>query len=396
MASLHKDPRGKSPFFFCAFTDANGVRRFKSTKETKRKRAQAVAAGWQKAVDLSKRGTLTQVQASKVVSEIYESVNQEPLNKSDTESFLRDWIESKKLTSAPSTARRYEDVIEDFLKHLGTKAKRSVAGLQPRDIASYRDEQIKSGKANKTANLVLKTLRSALGVARKRGIILHNPAEAVDALPDNSGSRETFTRQQITALLAVADSEWRGMILVGACHGLRLMDAAKLTWANVDTEKGVLSFYPQKVARAAKRKPLELPMHPDVLDYLLKLPIRSNRPDAPIFPALSRKKGTGANGLSDSFTRLMVNAGIHRAAEVEKVEGAGRRFFALSYHSFRHTAISEQANAGVAKELRMKLSGHKSAVHERYTHHELETLRQQVERVPSFVKISGEGASPNG
>jgi adenylate kinase family enzyme len=92
MASLHKDPRGKSPFFFCAFTDANGVRRFKSTKETKRKRAQAVAAGWQKAVDLSKRGTLTQVQASKVVSEIYESVNQEPLNNSDTESFFRDRI----------------------------------------------------------------------------------------------------------------------------------------------------------------------------------------------------------------------------------------------------------------------------------------------------------------
>jgi hypothetical protein len=34
----------------------------------------------------------------------------------------------------------------------------------------------------------------------------------------------------------------------------------------------------------------------------------------------------------------------------------------------------------------MKLSGHKSAVHDRYTHHELETLRREVEKVPSFTE----------
>ena len=37
----------------------------------------------------------------------------------------------------------------------------------------------------------------------------------------------------------------------------------------------------------------------------------------------------------------------------------------------------------------MKFSGHKSNVHERYTHHELEALRKQIEKVPSFVKPAG-------
>ena len=32
MASIHKDPRGKSPFFYCAFTLPNGKRSFRSTK----------------------------------------------------------------------------------------------------------------------------------------------------------------------------------------------------------------------------------------------------------------------------------------------------------------------------------------------------------------------------
>ena len=90
MASLHRDPRGKSPFWYCAYTDSNGTRRFKSTKETKHKPAEAVATGWQRAADLARRGTLTQVQALKVVSEIYETANQEPLNSADTAAFLRE------------------------------------------------------------------------------------------------------------------------------------------------------------------------------------------------------------------------------------------------------------------------------------------------------------------
>jgi integrase len=67
----------------------------------------------------------------------------------------------------------------------------------------------------------------------------------------------------------------------------------------------------------------------------------------------------------------------------KKKAGKGRRFMELSFHSLRHTAISEQANRGISREVRMKLSGHKSAVHDRYTHHELETLRREVEKVPA-------------
>jgi integrase len=53
-------------------------------------------------------------------------------------------------------------------------------------------------------------------------------------------------------------------------------------------------------------------------------------------------------------------------------------------NSERQSIILRQTNQGVAKEIRMKFSGHKSAVHERYTHHELEALRKQIEKVPSF------------
>ena len=45
MGSLHQDPRGRSPYWYGAFTHADGTRSFKSTKKVKRKEAEAVLAG---------------------------------------------------------------------------------------------------------------------------------------------------------------------------------------------------------------------------------------------------------------------------------------------------------------------------------------------------------------
>ncbi len=351
MASLHKDPRGKSPFWYCAFTHPDGKRAFKSTKKINRKEAVEVCRGWQRAVDLAEGRNLTEVQVRKVVSEIYERANGEKIHFTSTRDYLKSWIGSKELTTARGTARRYSDVVTSFLNHLGERATRNLGSVTPRDVESFRDLQIKQGKANKTANMTVKTLRIALNTARRQAVILSNPAEAVDMLPENSASRDTFTREQITELLAVADSEWRGMILVGAYHGLRLMDSARLTWANVDTQRRALCFYPQKDRKNADRKPLEIPLHPDVEDYLLSLPLGSNKPDAPIFPTLSRKKGTGANGLSQTFVRLIEKAGIKREPGIQNVKGQGRQVFALSFHSFRHTAISALANAERGREI---------------------------------------------
>jgi hypothetical protein len=43
MASLHKDPRGRSPYWFVAYRRGDGVRTLKSTKETDVHRANIVA-----------------------------------------------------------------------------------------------------------------------------------------------------------------------------------------------------------------------------------------------------------------------------------------------------------------------------------------------------------------
>jgi hypothetical protein len=50
-----------------------------------------------------------------------------------------------------------------------------------------------------------------------------------------------------------------------------------------------------------------------------------------------------------------------------------------------HSFTSALANAGVSPELRMKLTGHKSAeVHRGYTHLELETLKDAIKKLPGL------------
>ena len=84
----------------------------------------------------------------------------------------------------------------------------------------------------------------------------------------------------------------------------------------------------------------------------------------------------------------MEKAGI----EAKRTQASGgRRLSNLSFHSLRHSFNSAMANAGIAQEIRQKLTGHTSAeTNKVYTHHELEPLRAAVGAIPS-LRLSAAG-----
>lgn len=386
MASLHKDPRGKSPFWFCALTFPDGKRTFRSTKQRDRKKAWEICLKWDKAILQAKEGILTEIQSRKLLDDIRETVGQSPLQNVKTQDFLTQWTTSKETTKAAGTAKRYRHTIETFLQHIGRKASQPLSALIPSDIETFRDLQIKEGKSAATANMVVKTLRIPLNLAKRQGFLLSNPAEAVELLQKQSASRETFTIDQLKHLLESADLEWKGMILLGACTGMRIGDAARLTWKEIDLQNKIIRYQPQKTVQHRGLKPLEVIILPDLENYLLSLPIKNHKADTPLFPTLFKKKVSGGTGLSQLFVELMHQAGIDRETVGRKVKGKGRQFFALGFHSLRHTYVSLMANAGISRELRMKLAGHTSEAHDRYTHFERETLHKELSVFPRILK----------
>ena len=58
----------------------------------------------------------------------------------------------------------------------------------------------------------------------------------------------------------------------------------------------------------------------------------------------------------------------------------------LTFHSLRRSFNSALANAGLPKEVRMKLTGHSTkAMNEVYTHIQIDTLKNAVGALPLFT-----------
>ena len=168
MASLHKDPLQRSPYFYCKFRNADGKVSFKSTKKKKSEDAWHVCLA---------KGT---------------------------------WV-------------RYRGVLENFLDFVeAKKANANIASVTAGDIEAFRDSGVASGKSQSTANFSLKTIKGVFQAARRQGLILQNPGDAVDAFAAEKEERDVFTDDQIRSLLrASVGSDWEGMILVGRNTGAK-------------------------------------------------------------------------------------------------------------------------------------------------------------------------------
>jgi integrase len=388
VSSLHK--RLKSQFWWGKFRDETGAVRYRSTKKTKRGDALEVLLAWQHGSDAAKRGELTKAVVLKTLNEILERTTGERLEVFTVQTFLRGWLNAKTTTGkSEGTTSRYKSIVDGFLTFLGEKrASVSVAGITATDVQGYRDSEIRMGKSPSSADLAVKVIRAVLNDAKRKGLILANPADAVELFDMPSHERQPFTDEQIAKLLKVADGEWKGMILLGAHAGWRIGDAATLLWHSVDIAAATLTFTAQKTARRNHGKPQTIAMHPELLRYFEELSA-SDDPNAPVFPSLASRSAGGNQGLSNRFTALMEKAKIHTLS-TQKGAGKGRSFSSLSFHSLRHTFISRLANADVNADVRKEIAGHSSDdVHRRYTHLNLNSQRRALKRIKGFLEQRG-------
>ena len=338
----------------------------------------AVCLEMERASRQARKGVLTEIQARKVVSDIVERANGEPLVFYSIEQWLNHWLSSKEEVRSKSTAIRYKSVVDDFLKFLGKKSANNLTLLTSKDVHNFRSSLKKSGLGNTTCNFEVKAIRNSLNAAMRQGIIPTNPAAAIESLPKEESVRQPFTPVQIKAMLKVASNDWRIAILFGFYTGARLSDIANMTWDFVDFDNGTISF----VARKTKKQ-TTIPLHTQLKEALLDSAGQDD-PNAPILPTLVGKNTGGAHGLSKSFGSIMEKTKID-PQPIKNGVGKARTKNRLSFHSLRHSFNSMLANKGIASEVRQQLTGHSSdAMNQKYTHLELERLREAVSVIPNL------------
>ena len=382
MSCILKDSRKRSPYWIASFTDSEGRRLKRSTKTTDAELAKRIAQEWEVAGKAGRAGRLVESQCRKVLSEIYEQATGKPLHFRTARSWLTGWLEEKKVSVSPRTFPKYEQIVSEFLAHLGKRADAMLNEIVDDDLKSFRNSLSRSGHSPATVNGAIKILRMPFSLAHQLGYVAANPCAGVGLLDDDTDiEKDVFTPEQIGALLAEAQGDWKGVILCGYFTGLRLRDVMELRWESVDAGLTKLELIPRKTRRKKKNRKVVLPIHPQFADWLRKQPRGIGR--APVFPSLAGKTGGGQGGWSMMFRAIMERAGIQGRILRER-NGAGRSQSSLSFHSLRHSFNSALANADVSQEIRQKLTGHTSAaMNEVYTHRDFAPLAQAVAKLPS-------------
>jgi len=382
MASIRRKPNSK--YWYACYDQADGTRTQVSTKTTNKKAAIKIAQEYEDSVREAKIGILVEASARKNISRIYKAAVGSEINFYTIEGWLKFWSENKLKSKRKATAQRYLSSIKNFLSILGKRSELEINHLQPTDAESFRDSLIKSGKSNRSVNLEVKVISSALNQACRQGYMKFNPFQSIDPLPVESSIKKNFSKKEVETILDHAKGEWYGLILFGYYTGARISDLTQMKWSNVDLKKEIPVARFSEIKKQDKHKrELIVPLHKMILNW-----IRDKRKvnNEYLFPSL-QPLGTGGNkGLSQSFKRILLKAGIIKELHKKQITGSvGRNVSPYSFHSLRHSFKSELATKGVAADVRDVLSGHaKPSVAETYVHRDTSVLMDAIKLLPDL------------
>jgi integrase len=270
---------------------------------------------------------------------------------------------------------------KEFGKFLGGRADAMLSEIGYPECQAFYDSLMASGRSHGTSRNYIKTLRAVFSRAVLLGMAPVNPALLVRLPMVQKVHRQAFTKEEIAKLLAYVDAEhpasdrymhkkageWRIAIRLGLYCGMRLGDATHRNWEDFDLDAGTVTFIPQK--KRKKGRPVVLPLLAPLLEHLRSI----RKESGPVMPLLE-----GESNTSFWFGALLEKSGVippvvYDVAPEDRV--MNRTIREKTFHSFRHTVLTELARTGADKQLRQLLADHEDPrVNDRYTHAEVERL----------------------
>ncbi len=143
MASIHK--RQGSRYWVCSFRLPDGNWALRSTKETDTKSAQRVCLAFEAASEKGAKGALVEAQARRVISDIAEMANGEPLVIESIAEFLNSWAQGKAKSRASGTATRYKEIATELTAFLGPQSRRPIQFLTKAHVENYLNHLLGRG-----------------------------------------------------------------------------------------------------------------------------------------------------------------------------------------------------------------------------------------------------------
>lgn len=298
-------------------------------------------------------------------------------------------------TAGPGTLALYERALNEFIAWAATEypTLTSFSQVDQKTAIAYMEHVWRSGVSASTYN----DKRNALGLIVKKLAnkfeIDPNPWRFTERQKGVKQTRLPLTREQVNALWARLDDptglpypeELR--CLVGLClfAGMRLIDAARLKWSNLDFLAACIRYTPEKTARTSGVEAI-VPILPPLHRLVVKLPQSGEYVLAKVGAHYDR---------NPEYIKDRLIALIHEVTGAGKQQAKAQCQRARSQygvHSLRHTFATDAARAGVPAFYLSQMTGDTGQTLQRY-YVKLGTPQSLISGFEHLRRLIGDPAS---
>jgi integrase len=245
---------------------------------------------------------------------------------------------------------------------IGQITKNDVARYRKQRHADHRKKQNTDDPkplSETTVNRDVEVIRHLLFWAADEGFIPANPIARIRTARERGKRRPVLSVADELKLLAKCSKHLRPIVIAALDTGLRRGELLNQDWRDIDFDRKVLSVTHSKTAEGEHRL---VPLSRRLLET---------------FEGMRRASGVIFTYEGQPLRRIKTGwAGALRRAGIAYVR----------FHDLRHTFNSRLADLGVIADIRKELMGHSRGgdVHSLYTHIELPTLREAINRLDAW------------
>jgi integrase len=198
---------------------------------------------------------------------------QKPVNDSMTLKQLSDMFlkyQFAKVKANAITAQHYNDQVSSLNKLMAFLGQgRRIKEISTLDLQNYKRKLEKQYTAsNHRLNLHISNLKTLFHWATKNDILKQIPnIDAVSRSKIVNKQRRIFTQEEITKLLAAADTNMKAMIWLGLNCGFGCTDCSELQWKYLDLANGRVIF-----PRGKTGVPRNLLLWPETIEAIKAIP----------------------------------------------------------------------------------------------------------------------------
>lgn len=294
------------------------------------------------------------------------------------------------LKGARRTPGYVREIRETITRYTLAVKIRMVNQASTANIERHLSGLLARGLSTETRNKAATRLHTFFGWVVDRKHLASNPARGIKRVAGDGGQDRprSLTQDELDRLLKTTKDPFRRMgYLLGARAGLRLGEAHRLQWENLDLAGGwiVLPKQITKMKRAA-----ELPMHDWILRAAKSLAHRSTYVCGPNSPS----RYTWLRDLERAGIVKKKDPGLKSGnwSEDDLIGYRDDRGLVLSRRCLRKTCGTHMARAGATQTEVMHFMRHRSAemTNELYTDSRLLNLRGAVDQMDKTTKLFGD------